>query len=60
MRGANKHGYMTGLTDLVPLLLKLCGLVEVGHAPLLLRLPVHLQGPHLQLKLLTLALQLWS
>ena len=59
-RGADRYRYMMGLTDLVPLLLQLHGLVEVGDASLLLRLPVQLQGPHLQLQLLTLALQLWS
>ena len=51
---------MMGLADLVPLLLQFHGQVEVGDAPLLLCLPVQLQGPHLQLQLLTLSLQLWS
>lgn len=45
-------------TDLVPLLLQFHDLIEVGLAPLLLRLPVQLESPHLQLQLLTLRLQL--
>lgn len=36
-------------TDLVSLLFQFHDLVEIGHAPLLLSLPVQLQSPHLQL-----------
>ncbi len=43
---------------LVSLSLQLHDLVEVGHTPALLRLPVQLQSPETQLQLLTLRLQL--
>ncbi len=43
---------------LVSLSLQFHDLVEVGHTPALLRLPVQLQSPETQLQLLTLRLQL--
>ncbi len=43
---------------LVSLSLQLHDLVEVGHTPALLRLPVQLQSPETQLQLLTLRHQL--
>lgn len=54
----NTSMILSHLAHLVSLLLKLHDLVKVGHASLLLRLPVQLQRPDFELQLLALRLQL--